>query len=55
MFLTGLLYLVFEETIARRSGRPVSALGARALMGVQVWISLLKLTAQHADPYGRWA
>lgn len=37
MFLTGALYLVFEETIARRSGASgVSNTGSRVVMGIQV-------------------
>jgi hypothetical protein len=36
MFITGFLYLVFEESITRRAGHKVSVSGARAIMGVQV-------------------
>jgi hypothetical protein len=36
MFVAGLLYLVFEEDIARRSGRSVSVSGSRIIMGAQV-------------------
>jgi hypothetical protein len=36
MFVAGLLYLVLEEEIARRSGRSVSVSGSRIIMGAQV-------------------
>lgn len=36
MFITGLLYLIFEESITRRAGRVVSAAGSRTIMGLQV-------------------
>jgi hypothetical protein len=36
MFLTGLLYLIFEEAITRGAGCQVSGFGARVIMGSQV-------------------
>lgn len=55
MFLTGLFYMIFEESIARRSGRKISVLGARVLMGVQVRMSMPKATGLNADLCDRWA
>ncbi|KAJ9298193.1 hypothetical protein DTO271G3_3798 [Paecilomyces variotii] len=44
MFLTGALYLVFEETIARHSGASVvSSIGSRIVMGVQLGMVLLAI------------
>lgn len=36
MFLAGLFYLAFEETITKGSGHPISAFGSRIIMGIQV-------------------
>lgn len=68
MFLTGALYLVFEETIARVSkANVVSSMGSRIIMGVQVCLhNELSLSsvgivtgspsdiADYGDPYS-WA
>ena len=49
MFFTGLLYLMFEDTIIRRSSSvsqspsSVSSLGSRIIMGTQVGMVLLSL------------
>lgn len=37
MFLVGFFYLVFERTIAKGSGHPISVAGARLIMGIQVF------------------
>ena len=36
MFITGLLYLTFEENICRHSNFRVSSPGSRGIMGMQV-------------------
>ncbi|QKX54857.1 uncharacterized protein TRUGW13939_01947 [Talaromyces rugulosus] len=41
IFVTGLLYLIFEETFARGSGHAISVSGARTIMGAQVGMILL--------------
>ncbi|OKL62507.1 GPI ethanolamine phosphate transferase 1 [Talaromyces atroroseus] len=43
MFLAGLFYLAFEETITKGSGHPISASGSRIIMGVQVGMILLAI------------
>ncbi|KAL1962009.1 hypothetical protein VTN77DRAFT_653 [Rasamsonia byssochlamydoides] len=43
MFVTGLLYLIFEETIVRHTGHTVSDRGSRAIMGTQVGMILLAI------------
>lgn len=37
MFLAGLFYLAFEETITKGSGHPISVSGSRIVMGIQVF------------------
>ncbi|OXV08227.1 hypothetical protein Egran_04014 [Elaphomyces granulatus] len=41
MFMTGLLYLTFEETICRHSNFRVSSPGSRGIMGMQVGLVFL--------------
>lgn len=36
MFLAGLFYLAFEETITKGSGHSISVFGSRIIMGIQV-------------------
>jgi phosphatidylinositol glycan class N len=37
MFLAGLFYLAFEQTISKGSGHPISVAGSRIIMGIQVF------------------
>ncbi|KUL88113.1 hypothetical protein ZTR_04033 [Talaromyces verruculosus] len=41
MFLAGLFYLAFEETITKGSGHPISVSGSRIIMGIQLGMILL--------------
>ncbi|EED18281.1 GPI-anchor biosynthetic protein (Mcd4), putative [Talaromyces stipitatus ATCC 10500] len=41
MFLAGLFYLAFEETITKGTGHPISVAGSRIIMGIQLGMILL--------------
>jgi GPI ethanolamine phosphate transferase 1 len=38
MFLAGLFYLAFEETIIKGTGHSISVSGSRIIMGIQVFL-----------------
>lgn len=43
MFLAGLFYLAFEQTISKGSGHPISVAGSRIIMGIQVFREALDI------------
>lgn len=55
MFLAGLFYLAFEETITKGSGHPISVSGSRIIMGIQVFHTASDITSQVANNVCSWA